>query len=109
MENTLSPWGYGQAVSQNNLSRASGHIRNAMLRIAAVLVFLVIWELIPRTGLLDRAFLPPFSEVAATFVKLLLSGELVKHTTASLERAATGYGLAVLWAVPLGLMMGWFR
>lgn len=109
MENTNSQWGYTQAVSQKNPSRAFGHIRNAILRIAAILMFLVIWELIPRTGLLDRAFLPPFSEVGATFIKLLLSGELIKHTTVSLERAAMGYGLALLFAVPLGLMMGWFK
>lgn len=109
MENTNSQWGYGRAARQNNPSRAFGHLRNAILRITAVLVFLVIWELVPLTGLLDRAFLPPFSEVATTFIKLSLSGELIRHTTASLERAAMGYGLAMLWAVPLGLMMGWFR
>lgn len=95
--------------SQDKFSPVFGHIRNVISRIIAVLVFLAIWELVPNIGLLDRAFLPPFSEVAVTFVNLLLSGELIKHTTVSLERAAMGYGLAVLFAVPLGLMMGWFK
>lgn len=96
-------------ISHDKFSPAFNHMCDIFSRIIAILVFLAIWELIPKIGLIDRAFLPPFSEVAVTFVKLLLSGELLTHTMVSLERAAIGYGLAVLVGVPLGLMMGWFK
>lgn len=98
-----------QLANLNKLSIYFGHILKVISRFAAIIVFLGIWELVPRIGLLDRVFLPPFSEVALTFVKLLLSGELIRHISVSLERVAMGYGLAILVAVPLGLIMGWYK
>jgi NitT/TauT family transport system permease protein len=83
-------------------------LRNFTYGIGAILVFLLIWEILPRVGLVDRTFLPPFSEIAVAFVTLLFSGELLQHTSISLMRAAAGFGLAMLVAIPLGLMMGWF-
>jgi NitT/TauT family transport system permease protein len=84
-------------------------LRNFVQGIGAILVFLLLWEMFPRTGIVDNAFLPPFSEVAAAFVSLLVSGELIRQTAVSLQRAALGFGCAMLVAIPLGLMMGWFR
>src|SRR5438477_12539501 len=40
---------------------------------------------------------------------LATSGMLVRHVTASLYRVTFGYGLAVLFAIPLGVLMGWSR
>ena len=40
---------------------------------------------------------------------LATSGMLVRHVTASLYRVTFGYGLAVLFAIPLGILMGWSR
>ena len=90
-------------------SRAYTLVRNLAYGSGAVLAFLLLWEIIPRTGIVDSSFLPPFSEVAAAFVRLLLSGELIRQTAVSLQRAALGFGLAMLVAIPLGLMMGWFK
>lgn len=63
----------------------------------------------PRLGLVDRTFLPPFSEVAVAWWQLLLDGQLAEHTQASLQRSFTGFALAVVIAVPLGLLIGWYR
>ncbi|WP_440951009.1 ABC transporter permease [Methanosphaerula subterraneus] len=90
-------------------SQAYTLLRNLANRIGAILAFLLLWETISRTGIVDSSFLPPFSEVAVAFVNLLLSGELVKQTAVSLQRAALGFGLAMLVSIPLGLMMGWFK
>ena len=40
---------------------------------------------------------------------LAASGMLVRHVAASLYRVTFGYGLAVLFAIPLGILMGWSR
>jgi NitT/TauT family transport system permease protein len=68
-----------------------------------------VWETAPRLALVDRTFLPPFSEVAVAWWQLLLDGQLAEHTQASLGRSLTGFGLAVALAVPLGLLIGWYR
>lgn len=75
----------------------------------AILAFLALWEAAPRAGLVDKVFLPPFSEVAATFFELAGNGQLWGHVSASLSRALTGFVIAVAVAVPLGVAIAWYR
>jgi NitT/TauT family transport system permease protein len=77
-------------------------------RSLAIVLFLLMWELVPRLGLFDRMFLPPFSEVLSAFVDMIISGELFLHIGASLKRSFTGLALGFLVAVPLGILIGWF-
>ena len=48
---------------------------------------------------------PP--QVLRGMAELAKNGMLVRHVTASLYRVTFGYGLAVLLAIPLGILMGW--
>jgi NitT/TauT family transport system permease protein len=75
----------------------------------AIGLFLAIWEAAPRLGLVDRVFLPPFSEVAVAFGKLSQSGEMWNHVSASLNRSLTGFSIAIAIAIPLGLVIAWYR
>lgn len=78
-------------------------------KIAAILLFLALWEILPRTGLVNPLFIPPFSGVVTALRELYASGELVTHTRLSLARAFVGLGAAVLVGLPLGLLLGgWF-
>ncbi|HYN94749.1 MAG TPA: ABC transporter permease, partial [Pilimelia sp.] len=78
-------------------------------RIVAVAAFLAAWELLPRLGAVDRVFLPPLSEVLVAWSDLARSGELAEHTRVSLTRSLAGFGLAIAAAIPLGLLIGWYR
>jgi NitT/TauT family transport system permease protein len=53
-------------------------------------------------------FPTPWDVVTGT-VQLIRDGSLWRHIGASLMRVATGFGLAVCIAIPLGLWMGWVR
>ncbi|MEJ2855711.1 MULTISPECIES: ABC transporter permease [unclassified Saccharothrix] len=86
-----------------------GLLWGVVRRSVAVLALLVLWEFAPRLGLVDRTFLPPFSEVAAAWWTLVGNGQLATHVQASLVRSLSGFGLAVATAVPLGLLIGWYR
>jgi NitT/TauT family transport system permease protein len=57
-----------------------------------VVAFFVAWEVAPRTGLVDRTFLPPFSEILADGARLVGNGQLLTHVEASLARALTAIG-----------------
>lgn len=93
-----------------NPLRHTGRILLAVFtRTVAIAVLLAVWESAPRLNLVDRTFLPPFSEVAVAWWHLLVDGQLAEHTQASLGRSLTGFGLAVVIAVPLGLLIGWYR
>ncbi|MET9652877.1 MULTISPECIES: ABC transporter permease [unclassified Streptomyces] len=76
---------------------------------AAIAALLLLWEAAPRLGLVDRTFLPPFSEVAVAWWALAADGQLADNTYASLVRSFSGFGLALAVAVPLGLLIGWYR
>lgn len=71
-----------------------------------ILILFIIWEILPRTGIINSMFLPPFSETIITLKDLILSGELLVHVQASLQRSLIGFGLAALVAIPLGFLMG---
>lgn len=89
--------------------RAGRILLTLVTRTVAIAALLAVWESAPRLGLVDRTFLPPFSEVAVAWWQLLLDGQLAEHTQASLQRSFTGFALAVVIAVPLGLLIGWYR
>jgi NitT/TauT family transport system permease protein len=78
-------------------------------RSAAIVALALLWETAPRLGLVDRTFLPPFSEVARAWWGLAADGQLADNARASLVRSFSGFGLAVVVAVPLGLLIGWYR
>lgn len=76
---------------------------------AAIVAFLLVWELVPRVGIADGIFLPPFSEVLVQWVQLAADGQLWEHVGASLGRSVAGFGIAIITAVPLGVVIGWYR
>lgn len=84
---------------------AEALLRNTL----AIALFLLAWELAPRLDLINRTFLPPFSEVIAKGWEYALTGQLWPQVWISLQRALGGFGLGVVIAVPLGLLLGYFR
>jgi NitT/TauT family transport system permease protein len=84
-------------------------LAKAFKKSIVIIVFLAIWEVAPRTGIVNITFFPPLSEVLKAWWKLLLSGDLADHTLASLSRSLGGFFLAIVIAIPLGLAIGWWK
>ena len=78
-------------------------------RSIAIVIFLALWEVLPRVGAVDPAFLPPFSVVMQTGWQLMLNGQLLAHLQASLIRSLSGFVIAIIIAIPLGLAIGWYK
>ncbi|MFA4957649.1 MAG: ABC transporter permease [Candidatus Methanoperedens sp.] len=77
-------------------------------RFLLVFVLFLAWEILPSTGLVSPIFFPKFSVTVLALMNLISSGELLIHIEASLQRSIIGYGLAMIVAIPLGLIMGWY-
>ncbi|MEV0124373.1 ABC transporter permease [Streptomyces sp. NPDC050703] len=110
----VAPPGPRSAAAPAALGRRVAHrlprlLLNAVTRSAAVAALLLLWETAPRLGLVDRTFLPPFSEVTDAWWGLAADGQLADNARASLVRSFSGFGIAVALAVPLGLLIGWYR
>ncbi|CUH97072.1 hypothetical protein P22_3198 [Propionispora sp. 2/2-37] len=77
---------------------------------AAVILFVLAWELSARLELVNNLFIPPLSKVLATVWHLLISDMFLQHILISLARSMGGFAVAVIVAIPLGLIMGgWFH
>ncbi|MDR0556595.1 MAG: ABC transporter permease [Treponema sp.] len=68
---------------------------------------LFLWEFLPRWKILPESLIPSLSTVAQRFWFMLWHKSLVLHIGISMGRFFTAFGIAVVLAVPIGLLMGW--
>ncbi|CAM4270554.1 Putative aliphatic sulfonates transport permease protein SsuC [Bordetella tumbae] len=87
-------------------SNARSRLRDHTLGLTGIVGFLVLWEALPRLGLVSEAYLSPPSQVVAAIAQLFADDQLFKHIWASLQRSLWGLLLAVASGVLLGLLMG---
>ncbi|MEU0005325.1 ABC transporter permease [Streptomyces sp. NPDC006314] len=97
------------ALARRAVRRLPFLVATGATKSASIVALLLLWEAAPRLGLVDRTFLPPFSEVARAWWGLAADGQLADNARASLVRSFSGFGIAVVVAVPLGLVIGWYR
>ena len=91
------------------VARVAGALAVFGKRTVAIAVVLVMWEVAPRVGLVDRTFLVPFSEAVKALIELAKDGQLWDNTRASLLRSLSGFAIAIGVGVPLGLLIGWYK
>ncbi len=74
-----------------------------------IVLFLLLWEALPRLGVVSDAYLSPPSAVLGAIWQLIDSHQLWKHVAASLQRSLWGLVLASAAGVVLGLLIGGFK
>jgi NitT/TauT family transport system permease protein len=79
------------------------------LMLLSLVLPLLVWTLVYLSGQVTEIFLPSPWAAAETGYEMLTSGGLLKDTLASSQRVFLGFGLGLLFAVPIGLGMGTFR
>jgi len=72
-----------------------------------VVVWLILWELFSRIGLISRLFFPPPSNIIQTLFQMIADGKIWPHLFATIQRLALGVFLGGLSGLILGLAMGW--
>jgi sulfonate transport system permease protein len=74
----------------------------------AVVVFLAVWEVAPRMGLVDVMYSSQPSRVMAAGLDVLRSSAFLHDVAVSFSEFAIGFPLAIAIGVPLGLLLGMF-
>lgn len=77
-----------------------------VLPILSFALVIVMWDLGARALGQNRQVLPGPLSVFESLVELIRNGSLLKHTVASLFRVTVGFYLAVMFGIPLGIMLG---
>ena len=81
-------------------------IRRAAITIAVAAAF---YELVARSGYFPPVLLPTLPKIMNTLIAVLLDGTMLRHAAATLYRVLAGVGLAIVVAVPLGVMMARYK
>jgi NitT/TauT family transport system permease protein len=74
--------------------------------VSGIIAFFLLWEVLPRIGVVDGQFIPPLSVVLGALWKLAADGMLFIHIAASLQRTFIGLALAIAFGVPFGFLLG---
>ena len=97
-------------VRPGKIFGAPGDGKSGLISLATAIVLIALWLIVTQAGLVRPLFLPSPLAVWDKFVLALTEGvsnsTLAEHTMASLSRVVGAFLLAVVFAVPIGLMMG---
>lgn len=94
--------GQGQArfLTRRNVERG--------LSVLSPLLLLLVWQLGAAVGWVDTRFFPAPSAIFAEARDMILSGELWRHFSISLQRIVVGFCIGAVPGVVIGLAMGLF-
>ncbi len=70
-------------------------------------LLLMLWEFLARLGWVPSWFLPVPSHVLQTLWSMTASGEIPYHMGVSMARAASGYLVASIVGIGMGLLIAW--
>jgi ABC-type nitrate/sulfonate/bicarbonate transport system permease component len=76
---------------------------------ASVVFFIGLWEVASRLEWIRPLFFSSPSEIVATAFREVTTGDFWYDVQVSMLAFVAGFSLAILLAIPLGLMLGWFR
>lgn len=75
--------------------------------IAVFIPLLGLWELLPRLGVVSDKLLHPLSAVAVAFWEMVTERGFLSDIGNSMTKFFLGLGIAIVTAIPIGILMGW--
>jgi ABC-type nitrate/sulfonate/bicarbonate transport system permease component len=88
--------------------------RGMILSFVSVVCAVGLWYVLTSVvRVIPPAFLPPPQNIVKDFFRLLanayVGNTLIGHTLVSLQIVLSGFFLALIIGIPLGILMGWFK
>jgi len=90
-------------------ARQPGRAGSLLRSVVALALMAGAYEALARSGKFPPALLPTLPAVAAALWSGIADGTLPLHAASTLYRVLAGMGLAVVLAIPLGILMGRVR
>lgn len=102
------------AEKQQSRSVSSGagrFLSDRLYYVLGVLLFLVIWQAASMLKLFGNDFSEAFSPLAAflALIEMAKNGDIVHHAVPSLRRVLVSLAMAIVFALPVGVMVGYFK
>ena len=92
-----------------NQRRQTNWIEKLIFPIIPFAGLILIWQGVCATGIVRPDLLPSPLAVYKAIIELGASGALLQHIVASVFRVFSGFILAGICAVPIGIILGWYK
>jgi ABC-type nitrate/sulfonate/bicarbonate transport system permease component len=79
---------------------------NAALPALSIVLALLVWEAVSRSGLISQAYLPSMTTSFGELWSMLHTGEFWRNLGYTVRGWALGLGIATALAVPIGILLG---
>ena len=76
---------------------------------AAVVIFVVVWQLAAFRRLVPELFLPGPVDIANAFGAYIAKGQIWPDMWISGQELMYGFALSIVVGLPVGMLMGWYR
>jgi NitT/TauT family transport system permease protein len=87
----------------------SARTRSTIRACITLVVLALIYEAIARSGYFPAVLMPPLEKIAATLWTTLIDGTMIAHAASTMYRVMIGMAMAIVVALPLGILMGRFK
>ncbi len=101
------------ALTDWKQSQKKENFKYSLMGATGIIIFLLIWQFLSSTGLVNAKMLPAPTTIFETLIFKVSHTEpdgntLLVNILASLQVALSGFCLAIVIGIPLGLVMGWW-
>lgn len=80
-----------------------------LVGLLAVVVFVGLWEWAADTNTINPLFTSSPSRIVKELANLVSTGQLWPNIWVSAQEFLIGFGVAIVVAIPLGILIGWYR
>ena len=94
------------AIAPAAPGRGSERLRTVIRNAYPFVVVAALWEIVARLGIFPRQLFPTLGDIASAFVRLTAAGILPLHAAETLLRLLSGFALAGVVGVTIGVLMG---
>src|SRR4030042_2837660 len=84
-------------------------MKKGLIYFLGPLIILFIWEIVTFFGFVKAVILPSPESIIQALIFELQNGDLIKNIVVSIFRVFSGFAIALIVGIPLGLSMGWFK
>jgi ABC-type nitrate/sulfonate/bicarbonate transport system permease component len=94
------------AIAPRAPSRAGERLRLVARNAFPFIVVAALWEIVARAGIFPHQLFPTLADIARAFIELSLNGILLHHTVETVLRLLSGFALASIVGLVVGVLMG---
>ncbi|MCX8130974.1 MAG: ABC transporter permease [Clostridia bacterium] len=108
------PLSNSERVAMIQNQRKRNQYQNALLSLIGILGFLILWQVVCMFKIVDSKYLSAPVQIFNLFITKLGNPDpdgavIGVNVLSSLTVALSGFGLAIVIGIPLGLFMGWYK